>query len=139
VGVADSANDVALRALPGGQISARICAPACLPFERSSPSDSENHLCGKTEFMSQIRLICPVQSRAQKYIAFVFSEFMHSSVHPVSPGGAESRSSRTLDAGSDGHGLLQCVSHRRTAGVDAEIVWSWHPDADAKPAAMIRW
>ncbi len=22
---------------------------------------------------------------------------------------------------------------------DAEIVWSWHPDADAKPAAMIRW
>ena len=32
------------------------------------------------------------------------------------------------------------VSHtdeRQT--VDAEIVWSWHPDADAKPAAMIRW
>jgi hypothetical protein len=32
------------------------------------------------------------------------------------------------------------VSHTdERQAVDAEIVWSWHPDADAKPAAMIRW
>jgi len=31
-----------------------------------------------------------------------------------------------------------CLTDERQAA-DAEIVWSWHPDADAKLAAMIRW
>src|SRR5262245_41617355 len=44
-----------------------------------------------------------------------------------------SRSSRTLSAGCDGRGVLQCVIHMDGQhGADGEIVWSWRPLAGVK-------
>jgi len=55
--------------------------------------------------------------------------------HPVSPGGAHrDRHERWA------RGAMAEASHTdERQAADAEIVWSWHPDADAKLAAMIRW
>jgi hypothetical protein len=38
-----------------------------------------------------------------------------------------------VEAGCDGHGWLRATS---AIGVDGEVVWSWHPGADAKFAAL---
>src|SRR5262249_15180033 len=74
-----------------------------------------------------------VQPLVQKYFNFVFTEIMISSARPGSIGGAYA-SSRTLSAGCGGRGRS-----RWTGGSDAdgEVVWSWHPGADAKFARLI--
>jgi hypothetical protein len=51
---------------------------------------------------------------------------------PAATRGA-SRSSRTLEAGCDGRGVLSDEQH----DADGEVVWSWRPDAGADLAMML--
>jgi hypothetical protein len=68
-----------------------------------------------------------------KFFSFVFSENDVSSCHPASARGTFRPIVTIREAG------LRWTRHRRRTNggeADGEIVWSWHPGADAKLAAM---
>lgn len=62
----------------------------------------ENYPRPKADFACAFKLICPVQSAAQKYSDFHFSEIMISYLHPASIGGAYRDRHGTWEAGGDG-------------------------------------
>jgi hypothetical protein len=75
----------------------------------------------KPYFMKHFKLIWVVQSPAQKYFYFVFSEIDDSSPSSRAHKRGVSRSSRTLGTGCDGR-----FGDVLTSGADAdgEVVWS---------------
>jgi hypothetical protein len=76
---------------------------------------------------------CRTQSRLPRR-----ANHEHLSTHPAALKRGASRSSRTLAVGCDGRtppSAFQNADERR--GPDGEIVWSWHPDADAKFATAL--
>jgi hypothetical protein len=74
------------------------------------------------------------QALSAKYFCFSFIEFVFFSACPASAMRGASRSSRALGAGCGGRVVLQRGCHAdEQHGAHGEIVWSWHPDADAKP------
>ena len=77
--------------------------------------------------------------RRLRYFYFVFSENVLYWLHPASSKRGVSRSSRTWSAGSDGRTGSQHDPIMRTndIGTHGEVVWSWHPGADAKLAVML--
>jgi len=88
----------------------------------------EIELRQKSNFASPINLIWLVQSFAQKYFSFVFSEIMIDCSHSAPTQGAyRDRHERGAECGGRG-------SCRQTSGTnaDGEAVWSWRALAGAK-------
>ena len=85
----------------------------------------------KAHFASQFKLIASIITTGQDF-TFLFSEFMLILSHPVSIRGAyrDRHDTRGGDAVAVVH---QALWRDDWWGADGEIVWSWHPDADAKP------
>jgi hypothetical protein len=81
----------------------------------------------KTDFVCIFNAPMRVQSSAQKYISFAFSENMIGCRHPASTGGAY------RDRHDTRGGQAVAALSRATNGFDAvgEIVWSWPPGAEA--------
>jgi len=92
------------------------------------------NLRAKFEFSCNLKLICPVQSRRQKYSSFFFSEFMIVSLHPARLRGA-SRTSRNVGAGCDGRFSSQRASSMRT-NEGSRTAKSRGPDT---PTLVSRW
>ncbi|WP_315806998.1 MULTISPECIES: hypothetical protein [unclassified Bradyrhizobium] len=63
---------------------------------------AEDHPPRNANFVCLFKLICPVQSPAQKYFYFYFSEIVISYIHPASIGGAHRDRHGTWEAGGDG-------------------------------------
>jgi hypothetical protein len=137
VGVADSAACDAADRTRRANHRFTLCAGAPCRTARL-PLSAKNRVRGKTELLSRIRLIWPVQSRAQKYSYFVLSEIVHDRRIPCP---LEGRNRDRHERWTRGAMAVACRSVSHTDGrqaADAEMVWSWHPDADAKLMAMIR-
>jgi hypothetical protein len=103
------------------------------------PRRLKNHVRAKTDFASSFNPIPPVQSRHEKYSAFVFSEIDVPSPCPVLERGAlrdrhERWARDAVDVAARG---ADCAKTTCDA-TDGQAVWSWHPDADAKLAMMLR-
>jgi hypothetical protein len=86
-----------------------------------------------SEVCQRFKRISCLRPLLREIFAFVFSEIV---VLYAVPPRHEGRIAivTTREAGCDGRDLSQRVLHVRTSdlGADGEIVWSWHPDADAK-------
>jgi len=80
----------------------------------------------KHEVRSHFQCAAALQPAA-KYFYFFFSEIVVIDADPASSKGRTRRHER-------GGGLRWTCRRRQTtaAGADGEIVWSWHPGADAK-------
>jgi hypothetical protein len=78
-----------------------------------------------------------VQPSGQKYSYFFFSEYVYCGVVPLRYEGRFAIVT-TRGVGCDGLSVLQRAVSRadERRGQDGEIVWSWHPGADAKLATM---
>jgi hypothetical protein len=78
-----------------------------------------------------------VPSSSSKNIAFAFSENVYSGAIPLRYEGRFAIVT-TRGVGCDGLSVLQRAVSRADGqyGQDDEIVWSWHPGADAKLATM---
>ncbi|MGJ5121052.1 hypothetical protein [Bradyrhizobium oligotrophicum] len=97
--------------------------------------------CGaEVHFSNAFKLICPVQSRREKFSCFALSEIVLSSRRPASARGAfrdrhDTRGGMRWALGAAAW-LMPCG---RTDPTHAETAWSWPPDAEAKPVGtMIR-
>ncbi|WP_315729233.1 MULTISPECIES: hypothetical protein [unclassified Bradyrhizobium] len=77
----------------------RLCD---LVKEMADARAGKSHSRRKADFACAFKLICPVQSAAQKYSDFHFSEIMISYLHPASIGGAYRDRHGTWEAGGDG-------------------------------------
>jgi hypothetical protein len=96
-------------------------------------------LHAETDFISPIKLICPVQSPRQKYSASIFQKFMFLSPHPASI--EEGRFAVVTSVGGGERWLVGRAARLSRADErdrqDDEVVWSWRPDAGAKFATML--
>jgi hypothetical protein len=97
-----------------------------------------HHVRGKTNFINRFNPITPVQPLRKNISLSFFQKLMISCGHPASTGGAyrDRHGRRRWDA-MDAM-VSQCAVRTPTNGIvaDGEVVWSWHPDADAKPVMM---
>ncbi|MGJ4996122.1 hypothetical protein ACQR0Z_16965 [Bradyrhizobium sp. HKCCYLS3077] len=106
-----------------------------MPF--SGGFDTKTALRAKSKFQRAINRITPVQSPGEKYSSFAFAEFRFSCRRPALTRGAlRGRHGR---GGRDAMDVTGPVLLRKTTGcgADGEIVWSWPPDAEVKPALML--
>jgi hypothetical protein len=91
----------------------------------------------KNYFSSSFHIDLPVQPSRGKYLYFFFPEFVITCGRPASTRGAL--------RGRHGRGerdAMGAVGHSASARTNdliahGEVVWSWHPDADAKWATML--
>jgi hypothetical protein len=89
-------------------------------------------LRAKTHFASHFNPITLVQMSAEKYSASLPHQFDGYFSYPASSKRGV-RVVTNVEAGCDGRGRRRATS---APAADGEVVWSWHPDADAKLAMM---
>jgi hypothetical protein len=86
----------------------------------------------KSNFASRSNLIWAVQSLAQKYCSFVFSEIVIDYLYSAPTQGTY-RDRHERGAGCGGRRLCRLTSG---AEADGEVVWSWRAHAGAKRVTM---
>jgi hypothetical protein len=107
---------------------ARLSPLAC----RRNAFRLQKRLRVKTHFVSHFNPITLVQILVEKYFASLPHPFEGYSSYPASSMRGV-RVVTNVEAGCDGRGRRRETS---TPAADGEVVWSWHPDADAKLAVM---
>jgi hypothetical protein len=91
--------------------------------------EPEMPLRRKTHFHCAFNTRLMVQPPARKYSSFVFPKIEAFSVHPASTRGTFRPIVAIREVGMRWPRLLRKTS---AAAADGQVVWSWHPDADAK-------
>ena len=126
-----SAASAAMRSVPDGRLRRALRGG-------TAPADAvmrEKCAAPKNKVCQQFQRARTLQPRQRKYFTFAFSEFVFIYRHPASCRGAYA-SSRYVEAGCDGRDGNARTSGASTSDAvsDGQVVWSWHPDADA-----LRW
>ncbi|WP_257170923.1 hypothetical protein [Bradyrhizobium sp. SRS-191] len=102
-----------------------------LGFAAATPA--QIHPARKAKLLQRFNIITSVQMLAKKFSCFVFDEIMFSSLYPV----LMQRDVRvvTIRRGGERWPRACQVLMRWTIGkpADGQAVWSWRPDAGAKP------
>jgi hypothetical protein len=98
-----------------------------------APTSTRKSVRRKTNLRWRFKSITPVQPSREKYSYFFFSEIVSILRRPASARGAY-RDRHDTRGGMRWTWLRQVTTG---ADTDGQVVWLWHPDADAKFATVL--